>query len=242
MAMSDRKAARQRRVEALRARLGWSGPAPDESCGALLMLSGLPGTGKSHLAAALAERYPVAVVRTDEVRKLLFPVPTYTSRESGIVYLTCHALVESLVRDRYTVVFDATNLTRRGRRRARKLAEAAGVPFVLLVTVSPPEVVVERLHRRNAGELSAFSSDADWQVHQKLAGVVEPLSASEPAVIVDTAVSLQPAFDAVEALFGWCRDAGAKGGTGAGSGEHAGAQAGRKRSKTVAGTGVEERG
>jgi predicted kinase len=168
------------------------------------MLSGLPGTGKSYLAAALAERFDVAVLRSDEVRKALFPEPSYTTLESGIVYLTCYALLRTLLRDAYAVVFDATNLTRAGRRRVRKLAGESGAPLLLVVTTSPPEVVAERLRRRLAGEMTAYSSDAGWDVHQKLAvsaelaGAGEPLA--EPAVVVDTSVSLEPAFVAVEAL------------------------------------------
>src|SRR5947207_12364864 len=110
----------------LRGHFGWGGPASRRHVPALILLSGLPGTGKSHLAAAIAARHPAAVVRSDEVRKLLYSRPTYTSRENGFVYLTCYALLAHLLGDGYTAIFDATNLTRYSRKRARKIAAQAG--------------------------------------------------------------------------------------------------------------------
>src|SRR5437764_421718 len=76
----------------LRAHCGWGAPPPRTSVAALILLSGLPGTGKSHFAAAIQARHPAAVVRSDEVRKQLFPYPTYSAGENGFVYLTCYAL------------------------------------------------------------------------------------------------------------------------------------------------------
>ena len=192
---------RRQRVADLRARFGWTDPPLRRQRPALILLSGLPGTGKSFLAEEIRRRYAAIVLRSDEVRKALYPAPRYTAAENGAVYLTCYALLEALLRDGFAVVFDATNLVRRGRQRARKLAHALGVPFLLLVTESPPSVVEDRLRRRAAGESATFSSDADWVVHEKLAGTMQTISPlSEPAVVVDTSASLRPAFDALDQL------------------------------------------
>ena len=132
-------------VARLRARFDWEGKAPAGHRPALLLLSGLPGTGKSYLASTIASRHPAAVVRTDEVRKAIFPHPTYARDESGTVYLTCYALLESLLGDGYTVVFDATNLLRAGRKRVREIAHRARAKVLTLETVARPEVVAARL-------------------------------------------------------------------------------------------------
>jgi uncharacterized protein len=200
--MADRMAARRRRVQLLRAHFGWTGTATGGSRGALIALTGLPGTGKSFLAASIAARFPVAVIRSDEVRKVIFPSPAYSGTENATVYLTSYALLEALLADGYAVIFDATNLKRHGRRRLRQIASDAGALYLMLMTVSPNDVIVERLRRRTAGETPAFSSDADLDVYHRLADSMEGLAQSgEPAVIVDTSVSLQPAFDALEKLF-----------------------------------------
>jgi orotidine-5'-phosphate decarboxylase len=185
------------RVDGLRGHFGWLGRAPAGHTPALLLLSGLPGTGKSHLAAAIAARHPVAVVRTDEVRKVLFPQPSYSGDESGAVYLTCYALVERLLEDGYTVVFDATNLTRAGRRRARAIAARAGAGTFTLFTSAGKETVAQRLQQRISGGSESFSSDADWRVYEKLARTVEP-AGEEESPMVDTSGDLTPALDRVD--------------------------------------------
>jgi orotidine-5'-phosphate decarboxylase len=184
-------------AQQMRARFGWLGPAPGGRRPALILLSGLPGTGKSHLAAQIASRHPVLVVRSDEVRKALFRQPTYSSDESGAVYLTGYALLESLLRDGYAVVFDATNLLKDGRRRARAVATGAGAPCLTIVTVAPPEVVAARLARRASGGAESFSSDAGWTVYERLAGSADPPSEEEP-LMVDTSRDIAPALAAVD--------------------------------------------
>jgi hypothetical protein len=165
------------------------------------LLSGLPGTGKSFLAAAIAARHPAAIVRSDEVRKILFPEPKYTTGENGFVYLACYAVLAQLLADGYTVIFDATNLMRNGRKRARRIAAQVGAPALTLLTVAPAEVVAERLRQRSAGALETFSSDADQAVHAKLAGTVEAMHEGyEPYHRVDTSRTIGPALRMVDAF------------------------------------------
>lgn len=176
----------------MRSRFGWDATAPSGHRRALVLLFGLPGTGKSFLAAAVAAGHPAAVVRTDEVRRAIFEHPTYSGEESGVVYLTCYALVGALLADGYAVIFDGTNLQRDGRRRARAIAEQAGAPILLVETVAPAEVVSRRLQQRSAGEAEPFSSQADWLVHQKLAAAAETASGEE-RLVVDTSRDIAPA-------------------------------------------------
>jgi orotidine-5'-phosphate decarboxylase len=179
-------------AQQMRARFGWLGPAPGR---------GGPGGGETsdRRAGPLAGRHPVLVVRSDELRKALFRQPTYSSDESGAVYLTGYALLESLLRDGYAVVFDATNLLKSGRRRARAVATGAGAPCLTIVTVAPPEVVAARLSRRASGGAESFSSDAGWTVYERLAGSAEPAGEiEEEPFMVDTSRDISPALAAVD--------------------------------------------
>ena len=104
-----------------------------------------------------------------------------------------------MLNDGYTVVFDATNLLKNGRRRARAVATGAGAPCLTIVTVAPPEVVAARLARRASGGAESFSSDAGWTVYERLAGSAEPAGASEEEpLMVDTSRDIAPALAAVD--------------------------------------------
>ncbi len=138
----------------------------------LVVLAGLPGTGKSHLAAAVAAQRAVVIIRTDTVRKALAPQPTYSPVESGRVYRTCHAVLRILLTKGYPTLFDATNLTAPGRRTLRCIARATGVPYFLVWVEAAPALVRERLLRRGRG-MSAYDSDADWSVYRAMQATVE---------------------------------------------------------------------
>ncbi len=140
--------------------------------GALVVVAGLPGTGKSHLAATVAAQRAVAVVRTDTVRKAFVPQPTYSPVESGRVYRACHAMLRTLLAKGYPTLFDATNLTAAGRRTLRCIACAAGVPYFLVWVEAAPEIVRARLVRRGQGA-PAYDSDAGWSVYQAMLATVE---------------------------------------------------------------------
>lgn len=139
---------------------------------ALVVLAGLPGTGKSHLAAAIAAQRAVIIVRTDTVRKALVPQPTYSPVESGRVYRTCHAVLRVLLTKGYPTLFDATNLIAPGRRALRCIARATGAPYFLVWVDAAPAVVRERLLRRERGA-PAYDSDADWSAYRAMQATVE---------------------------------------------------------------------
>ena len=138
----------------------------------LVVFAGLPGTGKSHLAAAIAAQRAVVIIRTDTVRKALVPQPTYSPVESGRVYRTCHAVLRILLTKGYPTLFDATNLTVAGRRALRCIARATGAPCFLVWVDAAPAVVRERLLRRERGA-PAYDSDADWSVYRAMQATVE---------------------------------------------------------------------
>ena len=76
----------------------------------LVVLCGLPGTGKSHFARELATRAPFVWLSSDRTRKLLVARPIYSRREHRRVFAAMHVLTRGYLRDGHSVVFDATNL------------------------------------------------------------------------------------------------------------------------------------
>ena len=156
----------------------------------LVILSGLPGTGKTFFSHILEERLPIVAIRTDEIRKTLFQQPTYAPEESYWVYQVCHRLIEELLRQGVGVIFDATNLSERGREDLYAIAERTGARLVIVLVVAPEEVVRERLLGRHAGRRdSRDRSDATWEIYERMKSSVERIR--RPHYVVDTSQNPQ---------------------------------------------------
>jgi predicted kinase len=161
----------------------------------LVMLVGAPGTGKSRLARQLALSLEARVVETDRVRKQLFADPRYTRGEHAAVYGWCHTILRSTLVAGQPVIFDATNLEERRRRRVYEMADDYDAQLVILWTTCPPAVVQERLLRRQQGQDDEDMSDADWEVYLDLRRRAEPNR--RPHLVINTATDYSTALQAV---------------------------------------------
>jgi predicted kinase len=141
---------------------------------ALVMLSGLPGAGKSYLARELAAQAPVTVVSADRVRRILVPCPTYSEEEHEFVHNACYRLVRRGLAARHTVVLDGTNLRHRYRQPYRDLARTQHAPCHLILLDCQERIIRARLQRRATGE-SQDASDAGEQVYDLLRRTAEPV-------------------------------------------------------------------
>jgi predicted kinase len=158
----------------------------------LVMLTGLPGAGKSHVARQLADVLPFAIIESDHVRKTLFPQCEYSGEESQWVHRTCRALMEKLLRRGVRVIYDATNLHERHREQVYRLADSEGVKLIIVKVVTPEVIAAERLSGRQQGSLDGQDfSDADETVYRRMARNEDPIGRNY--VVVDTSQDLRPA-------------------------------------------------
>ncbi len=158
-----------------------------------VVISGLPGPGKTYFSRRLAERIPVTVLESDALRKVLFPSPDHGSRESARLFRAIHRLAEELLASGRSLVLDATNLTERFRQHLYAIADRAGARLVVVLIDAPPEVARRRLATRATD--AANQSDADWEVYQRMRAEVEPIRRRH--FVVDGSRDITPAIDKV---------------------------------------------
>jgi predicted kinase len=162
-------------------------PAPVSGQPALVMLCGLPGTGKSTLARQLAGWLPAVVIEADRMRQTLFAPPTYSAEESRRVHALCHFLIGWYLghTDRqgqvhqHHVIYDATNLYEYHRELVYQLAERKGAQLVIVEVTASDEVIRGRLAPRGPGNMPQPErkdySDADWEVYLRMRQRAEPI-------------------------------------------------------------------
>ena len=128
----------------------------------LILIGGGPGTGKTTLARALAERVGAQVISTDDVRAHLaadggitgepgvLGEGLYSPENIEAVYRTVLRTARAALEDGRTVILDGTWSDPHMRDRARALAAESSAPILELACTAPLGAAVGRIRTRGA--------------------------------------------------------------------------------------------
>jgi aminoglycoside phosphotransferase family enzyme/predicted kinase len=159
----------------------------------LILVGGLPGSGKSTVAAALAERAGAAHLNSDVLRKELagespgarLPAAVgagiYAPAMTEMTYRELLARAERDLRAGRSVVLDASFRRARDRRRAAALARATAALLVEVECRCPARVARGRLEARARDR--AAVSDAGWTVYRAMRRGFEPFGPGAVRVV-----------------------------------------------------------
>jgi predicted kinase len=159
----------------------------------LIVMAGLPGTGKSTLSARLAAELDAVVLDKDAVRSVLFPPPIceYPSAQDDICMAALYRAAVNILTtfpDR-TVILDGRTFAREYQVRdlLTQIATLHETPRILLCTCAD-EVARQRLEKdQAAGKHPA--ANRTFALYTALKAAAEPLTV--PHLVVDTGQPLE---------------------------------------------------
>lgn len=163
----------------------------------LWVCCGLPASGKSYLARALAEALSLVYVQSDRLRKeregLAAAQPVVVGYDEGLykrerrqyVYAAMLAIAQEELRQGRSVILDASFSRRRWREDARQLALDCDTNLIFVECVCDEASIRERLLQR---EHTAGASDARLQHLPKMIEEFEPVNELDVShhLVVDT--------------------------------------------------------
>ncbi len=160
----------------------------------LVVLGGLPGTGKTTIARLLVERLGGAHVRIDSIETAMWRAGISRDQPTGIgSYVVAEAVAESCLRAGSAVVVDAVNPVEAARRAWRLLAERASARLrVVEVVCSDEEQHRRRLETRETDLEGALMPTWDDVVAREYDPWVEP------RLVVDTREPLEACLARIE--------------------------------------------
>ena len=156
----------------------------------MVLVGGSPGTGKSALAAAIADRLGFTVISSDRVRKEMtglapdqhvtsdYGTGIYSQAWTERTYAEMVSRAAGLLALGESVVLDATWTSGRHRQAAADAAGGAAADLVQLRCAAPQQLTASRITSR-----AATVSDATPAVAARLAAAQEPWP---DAVVIDT--------------------------------------------------------
>jgi predicted kinase len=118
----------------------------------LVVVSGLPGTGKSTLAEGIGRELGAPVVSVDPLESALVRAGVEPSFETGLAaYLVTEACADAILTAGLDVIVDAVSAVEPARNQWRGLAARHDVPLGIIACHLDPVEAARRLARRRRG-------------------------------------------------------------------------------------------
>ncbi|MCB0521812.1 MAG: AAA family ATPase [Lewinellaceae bacterium] len=157
----------------------------------LLLIAGLPASGKTWLARHLADKLAATHINSDNVRTALGLRGQYGQSAKQAVYNAMLERAGQALQAGEKVIVDSTFYKKKLRQAWMELALKHMVPFYFIEIKIPETTAFQRLQKKRE------DSEADWEVYQKIKKEWEPLE--NPHLTLDAGtLSLEEMTQATE--------------------------------------------
>jgi predicted kinase len=156
----------------------------------LIVLSGMPGTGKSTLAEAFSRRTGAPIFSVDPIESAMLDAGMRRSFDTGLAaYLVAQALADNRLRLGHDAIVDAVNCVRYSKRMWSRLAARHRAKLRIVECVCSDEVLHRRRLTRRRRGLSAKLREPSWNDVVKRKRDWVPWTSS--VLVIDAAKSLR---------------------------------------------------
>ncbi|RKE17339.1 AAA family ATPase [Streptomyces sp. TLI_171] len=133
----------------------------------LIVMAGLPGAGKSAVAAELGRKLGAPVVSVDPIEAAMWRAGVTRSQPTGLAaYVVAEVVADGVLALDQTVIVDAVNAVEEARQQWRSLAARHGVPVVFVEVVCSDEATHRRRLEGRARQIDGFP-EPTWEVVQR---------------------------------------------------------------------------
>ena len=136
----------------------------------IVLICGLPGTGKTFLSNKLSQYINSTVLSTDKIRKELIQKPTYTPWERALIYDVLFLLAKYLHSSGINCILDGTFNMEKSRREVKDLLNLPNDQFYIIECICPEDLIITRLLLRKDDY-----SDATVSIYLKMKKIYEPV-------------------------------------------------------------------
>jgi hypothetical protein len=134
----------------------------------IIIVFGLPGSGKSFFASRLADKLSADYINTDKVRKEMFSTPGYSDEEKIIVYKRVLDEVYHYAHAKKDLVVDGTFYNQDIRSDFVKIGNDLNMDLRWIEVVADKDIVKNRLAEKRP------YSDADYSIYKLIKKQYEP--------------------------------------------------------------------
>lgn len=165
--------------------------APDPH---LYLLCGLQGSGKSTIGRFLSANTSADILKTDKIRRELFPYPKNTANERQAVYEELFMRAKKQVSQGRPIILDATFLSETRRAQAIAIAQEAGIKFTIIKAEADEQTTKKRLEARHGDD-----STANYAIYLKNKDNFEQIPGEH--LVINNSGSLEELEEAIAQYF-----------------------------------------
>lgn len=135
----------------------------------IIIVIGLPGTGKTTFSRGLAEYLDALHLNTDIIRDQLALRGQYDRKTKNLIYKTMQDKAAAALQEGQKVVLDGTFYKKRLRKNYLKFAKKLGQPIKWIELKATEKAIKDRVQQKRT------YSEADYEVYLKVKEAFEPM-------------------------------------------------------------------